>query len=123
MKVVRNIMNDEALVGTAKFGTASATMGLDRTNTLPNYNFRQPYWEHAYKNSGEYYVEAGYLVGRVGCGQCIVSCHRHTKTSKYGGVDTVGPEYETSNALGGNIGNADTDALIKLISTASTPYR
>ena len=114
MKVVKNIMNDEALVGTAKFGTASATMGLDRTNTLPNYNFRKPYWEHAYKNSGEYYVEAGYLVGRVGCGQCIVSCHRHTRTSKYGGVDTVGPEYETSNALGGNIGNADTDALIKM---------
>jgi len=114
MKVVRNIMNDEALIATAKFGTASATMGLDSTSTLPVYNFRKSYWEHAYKNSGEYYVEAGYLIGRVGCAQCIVSCHRHTKTNKFGGVDTVGPEYETSNALGGNIGNADTDALIKM---------
>lgn len=112
LKVVSNIMKDEALIATAKFGTASATMALDSTSTLPNYNFRKPYWEHAYKNSGEYYVEAGYLVGRAGCGQCIVSCHRHTRTDKYGGVDTIGPEYETSNALGGNIGNADTDALI-----------
>ncbi|HHC19066.1 MAG TPA: hypothetical protein ENK81_01500 [Euryarchaeota archaeon] len=111
-KVVSNIMKDEALVATAKLGTASATMSLDSTSTLPNFNFRKPYWEHAYKNSGEYYLEEGYLVGRAGCGQCIVSCHRHTRTDKYGGVDTIGPEYETSNALGGNIGNADTDALI-----------
>lgn len=114
MKAVLNIMNDEALIATAKFGTASATMGLDRTSTLPCYNFKRSFWEHAYSNAGEYYVEAGYLVGRVGCAQCIVSCHRHTRTSKYGGVDTVGPEYETSNALGGNIGNSDTDSLIKL---------
>ncbi len=111
-KVVSNIMKDEALIATAKFGTASATMALDSSSTLPNYNFRKSYWEHAYKNSGEYYVEAGYLVGRAGCGQCIVGCHRHTRTDKYGGVDTIGPEYETSNALGGNIGNHDTDALI-----------
>jgi aldehyde:ferredoxin oxidoreductase len=114
MKAVYNIMNDEALIATAKFGTASATMGLDKTSTLPVYNFRKSYWEHAYRNAGEYYVEAGYLVGRVGCAQCIVSCHRHTKTAKYGGVDTVGPEYETSNALGGNLGNPNTDALIKM---------
>lgn len=114
MKVSYNIMRDDALVATAKFGTASATMGLDRTSTLPCYNFRKSFWENAYRNAGEYYVEAGYLVGRVGCAQCIVSCHRHTRTEKYGGVDTVGPEYETSNALGGNLGNSDTDALIKL---------
>ena len=113
-RVRYNIMRDQALITTARYGTASATMGLDSTSTLPNYNFRKSFWEHAYKNSGEYYVEAGYLVGRVGCAQCIVSCHRHTKTGRYGGVDTVGPEYETSNALGGNIGNADTDALIKM---------
>jgi aldehyde:ferredoxin oxidoreductase len=114
LKALFNIMKDDALIATAKFGTASATMGLDRTSTLPCYNFRKSFWENAYRNAGEYYVEAGYLVGRVGCAQCIVSCHRHTKTEKYGGVDTVGPEYETSNALGGNIGNSDTDALIKL---------
>ncbi len=113
-KVVYNTMNDEALIATARYGTASATMGLDRTSTLPCFNFKQPFWEYAFKNSGEYYVEAGYLVGRVGCGQCIVSCHRHCRTDKYGGVDTVGPEYETSNALGGNLGIADTDALIKM---------
>ncbi|MEO3993546.1 MAG: aldehyde ferredoxin oxidoreductase C-terminal domain-containing protein [Desulfurococcaceae archaeon TW002] len=107
-------MNDAALIATAKFGTASATMGLDKTSTLPYYNFRRSFWEYAYKNAGEYYVEAGYLIGRVGCAQCIVSCHRHTKTEKYGGVNTVGPEYETSNALGGNLGNSDTDGLIKL---------
>ncbi|MEM0474342.1 MAG: aldehyde ferredoxin oxidoreductase family protein [Zestosphaera sp.] len=114
LKVSLNIMNDAALVATAKFGTASATMGLDRTSTLPCYNFRRSFWENAYRNAGEYYVEAGYLIGRAGCAQCIVSCHRHTATSKYGGVDTVGPEYETSNALGGNLGNSDTDALIKM---------
>jgi len=112
MKVVNNIMNDEALIATSKFGTASATMGLDSNSMLPTYNFKQSFWEHAYKNSGEYLVEAGYLVSRVGCAQCIVSCHRHTKTSKYGGVDTVGPEYETLNSFGANLGITDTDAII-----------
>lgn len=113
LRVVSNIQKDEALIATSKFGTASATMGLDRTNTLPCFNFKIPYWDQAFKNSGEYYVSAGYLVGRVGCGQCIVSCHRHTRTSLYSGVNTVGPEYETSNSLGGNLGMSDTDALIK----------
>lgn len=112
MKVVHNIMSDEALIATAKFGTASATMGLDSNSMLPAYNFKKPYWENAYKNSGEYLVDGGYLVSRVGCAQCIVSCHRHTKTDKYGKVDTVGPEYETLNSFGANLGISDTDAII-----------
>lgn len=82
---------------------------------LPTENFRKSSFEHAYKISGQYFSENGYLKNRFGCSACGTSCHQYTEIDrgKYKGSHSGGPEYETAVSIGAGCSIADTDALLK----------
>lgn len=97
-----NVKRDTALQGLSEFGTSVATISLNEVTALPAKNFQLDHLDNADEYSGQKLVESNYLKGRVGCASCPVSCHRHSTVNSgpFEGTDTVGPEYETFNAIG-----------------------
>jgi aldehyde:ferredoxin oxidoreductase len=88
---------------------------LNELGVLPTRNFQSGHFEDAYKLSGQYLVEAGYLKRRMSCYSCPVACHRYTEVDegKYAGTYSGGPEYETLAVFGAGCGISDTEAVLK----------
>ena len=97
------------------YGTASSMIAINELRALPTRNFQRGYFPEAYRISGQYLVEAGYLKRRVGCYACPVACHRYTEVDSgpYAGTFSGGPEYETLAGLGAGCGVSDTEAILK----------
>lgn len=97
------------------YGTAASMSALNELRVLPTYNFQRGYFEEAYKLSGQYLVEAGYLKRRMSCYSCPVACHRYTEVDdgEYAGTYAGGPEYETLAAFGAGCGVSDTEVVLK----------
>jgi aldehyde:ferredoxin oxidoreductase len=103
------------LENTHLYGTSGGVTAINALGAFPTRNFQECSFDEAYKVSGQYLAEAGYLKRRVGCYSCPMSCHRYAEVDagKYAGAHTGGPEYETFGALGAGCGVSDTEAIIR----------
>ncbi|MHB1415256.1 MAG: aldehyde ferredoxin oxidoreductase family protein [Chloroflexota bacterium] len=97
------------------YGTSGTVPAVNELRAFPSYNFQRGYCEDAYKISGPYLIEGGYLQKRIGCYSCPVACHRFSALTSgpWAGTASGGPEYETFSALGGGCGITDTEVVIK----------
>lgn len=101
--------------GLSLYGTAGLVPIRNEMHLYPTKNFQESHLEDAYKISGQYLREAGYLTNRFGCSACGTSCHRYTEVTKgkYEGTHSGGPEYETVTSLGAGCGVTETEAMLK----------
>lgn len=97
------------------YGTSGSLAALNELRILPTRNFQGGYFEEAYKLSGQYLVEAGYLKRRLSCYSCSIACHRYTEVDEgtYAGSQSGGPEYETLAAFGAGCGISDTEVVLR----------
>ena len=93
-----------------KYGTASHYKYCNKTGTLSVMNFKQSSHERAHEVSGEAMREK-YKTTPSSCIPCAIQCG-HKGTDKDGIVHQM-PEFQTSALLGPNLGNFDTDLIIK----------
>lgn len=101
--------------GLSLYGTAGLVPMRNEMHLFPTKNFQEDYLNDAYKISGQYLSEAGYLINRFGCSACGTSCHRFTNVEKgnYRGSKSGGPEYETVGSLGAGCMVTETEAVLK----------
>jgi aldehyde:ferredoxin oxidoreductase len=101
--------------GLSLYGTAGLVPIRNEMHLFPTRNYQESHLEGAYKISGQYLREAGYLTNRFGCSACGTSCHRYTEVrkGKYEGTKSGGPEYETVASLGAGCGITETEAVLK----------
>ena len=86
-----------------KYGSGGGIINTNSNKCMPVRNFQANYLDkyRVYNISGVALVTQGYLLRRVSCFGCTVSCHRYSKTvKKYPGIETGGPELETFSAFG-----------------------
>jgi aldehyde:ferredoxin oxidoreductase len=101
--------------GLSLYGTAGLVPMRNEMYLFPTKNFQEDYLEDAYKISGQYLSEQGFLVNRFGCSACGTSCHRFTslETGEYKGSRSGGPEYETVASLGAGCMITETETILK----------
>ncbi len=110
------LRNDSMIPGLADYGTAGGVAGVNEQDGFPSYNYQRGHFDPIEPLTGQSIVHRGYLLSRMGCGACTISCHRHTSlgpNSPWAGTHTGGPEYETLGAFGAGPGVADVEAVIK----------
>ncbi len=114
-KVREGIANAPSAKQKTLYGTSGSLAAINELRILPTNNFQGGYFEDAYKLSGQYLVEAGYLKRRISCYSCPVACHRYTEVDEgeYAGSFSGGPEYETLAAFGAGCGISDTELVLK----------
>ncbi|MGC8948460.1 MAG: aldehyde ferredoxin oxidoreductase family protein [Thermoprotei archaeon] len=97
--------------GLSVYGTDVLMNIVNEIGALPTRNGKSTSFEHAYNISGEN-LKATILISTPTCHACPVACKRESevKTGKYA-HKSEGPEYETSWALGANIGLGDIQAV------------
>jgi len=97
------------------YGTSGSMAAFSELGILPTCNFQRGKFDSAYKLSGQYLVEAGYMKRRKSCYSCPIACHRYTVVDegKYKGTHAGGPEYETAAAFGAGCGITNTEAVLK----------
>ncbi|MEM3379858.1 MAG: aldehyde ferredoxin oxidoreductase family protein [Fervidicoccaceae archaeon] len=96
--------------GLPKYGTAVLVNIINENGLYPYKNFQYLQFEHAYEQSGEAMVKK-YLVRNKPCFACPIGCGRVNKLPTIG--ETEGPEYESTWALGSNMGINDLAAIIE----------
>ncbi|MEM0197925.1 MAG: aldehyde ferredoxin oxidoreductase family protein [Fervidicoccaceae archaeon] len=96
--------------GLPKYGTAVLVNIINENGLYPHKNFQYLQFEHAYEQSGEAMVKK-YLVRNKPCFACPIGCGRVNKLPTIG--ETEGPEYESTWALGSNMGINDLAAIIE----------
>jgi aldehyde:ferredoxin oxidoreductase len=98
-----------------RYGTARDVDLINEMSLLPAYNFKKSYIKDAESLSGRSWPKEGYLKQIVGCGACILSCHRFTRveSGKYAGTYSGGPEYETVASLGSGCGITNVEAVFR----------
>ncbi|MEM3285593.1 MAG: aldehyde ferredoxin oxidoreductase family protein [Fervidicoccaceae archaeon] len=96
--------------GLPKYGTAVLVNIINENGLYPHKNFQYLQFEHAYDQSGEAMVKK-YLVRNKPCFACPIGCGRVNKLPTIG--ETEGPEYESTWALGSNMGINDLAAIIE----------
>ena len=101
--------------GLSQFGTAGLVPLRNEMQLFPVKNFQEDTLEGAYRFSGQFLEEKGYLRNRFGCSACGTSCHRFTtvQQGKYKG-QSGGPEYETVASFGGGCMVTETEAILKV---------
>ncbi|GAB4537519.1 MAG: aldehyde ferredoxin oxidoreductase family protein [Anaerolineae bacterium] len=114
-KVREGLANAPSARQKTLYGTSGSMVALNELRVLPTMNFQRGYFEDAYKLSGQYLVEAGYLKRRMSCYSCPVACHRYTEVDEgdYAGSYSGGPEYETLAVFGAGCGIHDTEVVLK----------
>jgi len=115
LEVRKNLAKDSGAQVLYEYGTANSFELDNELHRLPNRNFIYDNLPDPKPLSGQNLVEKGYLLRRVGCFGCTISCHRFVvaKTGPYVGTYTGGPEFETFEALGAQPFVIDTDVIIK----------
>lgn len=99
-----------------KYGTSPDNVSMFDEGLVASYNFRRQTIENSYNFTGKCQIDEGYLKRRVGCGSCIIGCHRFTvvPSGSFKGTYSEGPELETYLALGARLGITDENYLMKL---------
>lgn len=93
-----------------KYGSGATTSVTNQAGMLPTNNFQFGEFKDAVGNiDGEGVLK--HKVTSKGCYSCILPCSQITKGKS--GLILEGPEYETLDLLGANIGIADFDFVIK----------
>ncbi|MEM3752408.1 MAG: aldehyde ferredoxin oxidoreductase family protein [Candidatus Bathyarchaeia archaeon] len=115
LAVRMNVAKDSGAQTLYQYGTANSFELDNELHRLPNRNFIYDNLPDPKPLSGQNLVEKEYLLRRVGCFSCTISCHRfvEAKSGPYDGAYTGGPEFETFEALGAQPFVIDTDAIIK----------
>ncbi|MFA4662137.1 aldehyde ferredoxin oxidoreductase [Pyrococcus kukulkanii] len=96
--------------GLPKYGTAVLVNIINENGLYPTRNFQTGVFKYAYEQSGEA-MAAKYLVRNKPCFACPIGCGRVNKLPTLG--VTEGPEYESTWALGANLGINDLAAIIE----------
>jgi len=96
--------------GLPKYGTAVLVNIINENGLYPTRNFQTGVYEHAYEQSGEA-MAAKYLIRNQPCYACPIGCGRVNKLPTIG--VTEGPEYESTWALGANLGINDLASIIE----------
>ncbi|ASJ17168.1 aldehyde ferredoxin oxidoreductase [Thermococcus chitonophagus] len=96
--------------GLPKYGTAVLVNIINENGLYPTRNFQTGVFKYAYEQSGEA-MAAKYLVRNKPCFACPIGCGRVNKLPTLG--ETEGPEYESTWALGANLGINDLAAIIE----------
>jgi len=96
--------------GLPKYGTAVLVNIINENGLYPTRNFQTGVYEHAYEQSGEA-MAAKYLIKNQPCYACPIGCGRVNKLPTVG--VTEGPEYESTWALGANLGINDLASIIE----------
>lgn len=115
LKVRKNLAKDSGAQSLYDYGTSGSLEFVNDLHALPNRNFKYGHLKDPTPLTGQNLVNEGYLLRRVGCFSCTISCHRFVQAKKgsYAGTFTGGPEYESFAALGAQSWLLDTDAIIK----------
>jgi aldehyde:ferredoxin oxidoreductase len=115
LTVRRDLAEDSGAQSLHNYGTSGSLGFANSLHILPTRNFRFNHVEDDTPLTGQNLDEKGYLVRRVGCFGCTISCHRfvQAKHGPYAGTFTGGPEYESFGALGSELEVFDTDYVIK----------
>ncbi len=97
------------------YGTNVLTNIINSIGGLPTRNFETGYFEEAEKISGEY-IKQHNVVEVHGCALCPIACTQmvEVKSGPYKFFGKAKYEYESTWALGANLGNGNTDAVLKL---------
>ena len=96
--------------GLPKYGTAVLVNIINQNGLYPTRNFQTGVFEYAEEQSGEA-MAAKYLIGNKPCYACPIGCGRVNKLPTVG--VTEGPEYESTWALGANLGINDLASIIE----------
>lgn len=115
LESVKALSEFPARKGLSLYGTAGLVPIRNEMHLFPTKNFQEDYLNDAYKISGQYLSEEGFLVNRFGCSACGTSCHRFTAVGKgrYEGTQSGGPEYETVGSLGAGCMVTETEAVLR----------
>ncbi|BAA30116.1 aldehyde ferredoxin oxidoreductase [Pyrococcus horikoshii] len=96
--------------GLPKYGTAVLVNIINEHGLYPTRNFQTGVFKYAYEQSGEA-MAAKYLVRNKPCFACPIGCGRVNYLPSIG--ETEGPEYESTWALGANLGINDLASIIE----------
>ncbi len=108
---INKLKNDPvAGSGLPKYGTAVLVNIINQNGLYPTRNFRTGVFEYAEEQSGEA-MAAKYLKRNKPCYACPIGCGRVNVVSSIG--ETEGPEYESTWALGANLGINDLASIIE----------
>lgn len=115
-QVRKGIANAPSAKTKTLYGTAGSMAAFSELGILPTNNFQRGKFPDAYKLSGQYLVEAGYMKRRKSCHSCPIACHRYTEVDegKYAGTYAGGPEYETVAGFGPGCGISNTEAVLHM---------
>jgi aldehyde:ferredoxin oxidoreductase len=115
LTVRKNLAKDSGAENLYNYGTSGSLEFVNDMHILPNRNFKYGHLDNVKPLTGQNLVEKGYLLRRVGCFSCTISCHRfvQSRVGPYAGTYTGGPEYETFTALGAQTAIINTDDVIK----------
>jgi aldehyde:ferredoxin oxidoreductase len=96
--------------GLPNFGTAVLVNIINANGLYPTRNFQTGVFEYAEEQSGEAMAKK-YLIRNKPCYACPIGCGRVNKLGTVG--VTEGPEYESTWALGANLGINDLGSIIE----------
>jgi aldehyde:ferredoxin oxidoreductase len=102
------------------YGTNVLANIINTIGGYPTRNFETGYFEEVEKISGEH-IKQHYVVETHACAQCPIACTQHVEV-KSGPFKFFGKakyEYESTWALGANLGNGNPEAVLKLIKLAN----
>lgn len=103
-----NILKGHPVTGDSfgRFGTLVLMNPVNKHGVLPVNNFQKGFYENIEDISGE--TMQKYLVKKTGCALCPIMCGRKANIK---GIDTHGPEYESTWALTIQCGHTDQKTL------------
>ncbi|MDI6820457.1 MAG: aldehyde ferredoxin oxidoreductase family protein [Candidatus Hodarchaeaceae archaeon] len=113
-EIHQQILANEYTPSTSRYGTLGLVNPMNEISRFPTKNFQRGDFPYANEISGEI-LEKKFLVRRVGCYACPISCGRTVavRDGPYKGTYTEGVEYETINALGARTWNRDMASILK----------
>jgi len=106
------ILKNDAVAGSGlpSFGTAVLVNIINQNGLYPTMNFRYGQFKYAEEQSGEAMAKK-YLKRNKPCYACPIGCGRVNDMDTIG--ETEGPEYESTWALGANLGINDLASIIE----------
>ncbi len=97
----------------SRYGTPGLVRVVNEIGRFPTRNFQNGEFSEAEAISGEALRER-FFVEDAGCFACPVRCDKVYRISngRFAGVETSSVEYETLNAFGAGLGNADLELIL-----------
>lgn len=110
----QKVLANEFTPGESRYGTPLLVTLMSEIGRFPTKNFQRGDFPYAAEISGEV-LEEKFLVKRLGCFGCPISCGRAVavKEGPFKGTYTEGIEYESLNALGARTWNRYMPSIIK----------